>query len=56
MEDTKEEVVTKTCMSGKIVKTRIDDAGHMVRMKCEILQKYMRQGSKKVAENDEDNI
>ena len=37
MEDLREEVGTKACIGGKIVKSRMKWAGHMTGMKDEIL-------------------
>ena len=39
MKDIREEVVTKACIVGKIVKSRMKWAGHMVRMRREITRK-----------------
>ena len=39
MEDLREEVGTKACIVGKIVKSRMKWAGHMVRMKDDKLPK-----------------
>ena len=39
MEDLREDVVTKACIVGKIVKIRMKWVGHMVRMKYDKLQK-----------------
>ena len=44
MKDLREEVGTKACcIVGKIVKSRMKWAGHMVRMKDERYRKYPRQ-------------
>ena len=42
MKDLREEVGTKACIVGKIVKSRMKWAGHMVSMKDEILPKRSR--------------
>ena len=39
MKDMREEVGTKSCVVGKIVKSRMKSAGHMVRMKYDKLPK-----------------
>ena len=51
----REEVGTKACIIGKIVKSRMKWAGHMVRTKTKDYRKDRRQRKKKVAENEEDN-
>ncbi len=56
MKDLREEVGTKACIDGKIVKSRMKWAGHMVRMITEKIRKDPRQRSKKVAENEQDHI
>ena len=53
MKDLREEVGTKACIVGKIVKSRMKWAGHMVPMKD--YRKEPRQRSKKVPENEEDH-
>ena len=56
MKDLREQVGTNacTCIVSKIVKSPMKWAGHMVRMKdC---RKDLRQKSKEVAENGEDNV
>ena len=50
MKDLREEVGTKACIVGKIVKSRMKWAGHMVRMKDDKLPK-----SREVPENEEDH-
>ena len=53
MKDLREEVGTKACIVGKIVKSRMKWAGHMVRMKDDKLinyRKHLRQRSKNVAD------
>ena len=42
MKDLREEVGTKACIVGKIVKSRMKLAGHMVRMKDDKLPKKIR--------------
>ena len=37
--DLSDEIVTEACLVGKIVKSRMKWAGHMVRMKDEIIEK-----------------
>ena len=53
MKDLREEVGTKACMVGKIVKSRVKWAGHMVRMKDDKLSKRAetkkQEGSRKRA-------
>ena len=39
MKDLREEVVTKACIVGKIVKSRMNWAGHIIRMKDDKLPK-----------------
>ena len=53
----REEVGTKACIVGKIVKSRVKWAGHMVRMKYDFInyRKEPRRISKKVPENEEDH-
>ena len=46
MKDLREEVGTKACIVGKIVKSRVKWAGHMFRMKDDILN-YRRDETKK---------
>ena len=55
MEDMREEVGSKACIVGKIVKSRVKWAGHMVRMKDNKLPKRAETKSKKVPENEEDH-
>ena len=43
MKDLREEVGTKACIIGKIVKSRMKWAGHMVRMKMRNYRKDPRQ-------------
>ena len=43
------------CIVGKIVKSRIQWTGHMVRMKDERLPKIFATANEKVAENEEDH-
>ena len=51
----REDVGTKACVVGKIVKCRMKWAGRTIRMKSERLPKAPRQRSKKVPENEEDH-
>ena len=53
MKDMREQVGTKACIVGKIVKSRMKWAGHMVRTKDDKLPK--RAETKKVPENEEDH-
>ena len=55
MKDLREEVGTKACIVGKIVKSRMKWAGHMVRMKDGKQPKRAETKSKKVPENEEDH-
>ena len=55
MKDLGEEVGTKACIVGKIVKSPMKWAGHMVRMKDDKLPKRSEKRSKKVSENEEGN-
>ena len=55
MEDMREEVGSKGCIVGKLVKSRVKWAGHMVRMKYDKLPKRAETKSKKVPENEEDH-
>ena len=56
MKDLREEVGTKACIVGKIDKSRMKWARHMVRMKDKKnYRKEPRQRSKKVPENEEDH-
>ena len=56
MKDLREEVGTKACIVGKIVKSRMKWAGHMVRRKDDKLPKRaQRQISNKVPANEEDH-
>ena len=55
MKDLREEVVTKACIFGKIVMSRMKWAGHMIRMKDDKLPKRAEKRSKKVPENEEDH-
>ena len=55
MKDLREEVGTKACIVGKIVKSRVKWAGHMARMKDDQLPKSAEQRSKKDPEHEEDH-
>ena len=55
MKDLREEVGTKVCIVGKIVKSRMKWAGHIVRMKDEKLPKRSETKSTMVAENEQDH-
>ena len=55
MKDLREEFGTKACMVGKIVKSLMKWAGHMVIMKDDNLPKHPRQRSRRVSENEEDH-
>ena len=55
MKDLREEVGTKACIVGKIVKSRMKWTGHMVRMKDDKLPKRAKTKNKEVAENEEDH-
>ena len=52
--DLREEVGTKGCTFGKIVKSRIKWAGHMTRMKDEILQKRSETKKQECCKKEED--
>ena len=55
MKDLREEVGTKACIVGKIVKSRMKWAGHMVRMKEDKLPKQVETKKQDVSLNGEDH-
>ena len=55
MKDLKEEVGTKACIVGQIVKSRMKWTGLMVRMKDHRLSKRSDTKKQKVADNEEDH-
>ena len=55
MKNLQEEVGTKACIVGKIVKSRMKWAGHMVRMKADKLPKTSETKKQDLSENEEDH-